>query len=532
MKKRLSFILALLMLTTAILPACAPSEDEEPGTTEPGPDVAPEGMSVTSVEDVLTVAHRGEPILLDPQMHGDQASSFVVGQMYEALIRRNNETMEFEPVLAESWEQIDEITTRFHLKEGVLFHSGEELTAHDVKFSYDRGKTSAKRSFIFAAIDTENTVVVDDYTIDVKTYDPYAPLLNYIAHVGAMIISEKAVADSGLGDEFGREPIGGGTGPWVFKEWVAGDRIVFDRFEDYHQAPANFSQLVIRNITDDTTRALSLESGDIDIAMDVAPAQIERIDSSAEADVHRFPGFTTHYLCFNTAGDGPLSNVEVRRALYHAIDQPAMVQAAYGIIGQPADGIYPSNVTAYNEPGEGLTYEYDVEKAKQMLADAGYADGFEMKLWANENQTRIDLTEMLKNAWGQIGVDVTIEIMEFGVYLERTSAGEHDAFILGWVMGGNDGDFAYDNFRSTNGYNRNRGQYMNPEWDELMDKARVSTDPDERDALYAEAQDLLRRDLPWIPMCWTTVNYGLRSTLTGLDPDPEQVPRLYYIEPK
>ena len=166
------------------------------------------------------------------------------------------------------------------------------------------------------------------------------------------------------------------------------------------------------------------------------------------------------------------------------------------------------------------------------MAEAGYPDGFEVNLWANENQSRIDMCEMLQNAWGAIGVKANVQIMEFGSYLEKLANGEHDIYMLGFVSAGDDGDYLHDMFYSTYDYTRNKQAYKNPEYDEAIDMARVSSDPAVRQECYDKVQSIIRHDLPWIPLACGTYTYGIRSTLTGMELQPAGNPHLCWITPK
>lgn len=498
--------------------------------TEPGTE-APKGLSVTAVDDTLTVGTRGEPVALDPQNQNDQPSAIACWQMYETLVMRNNVTGEFEPQIAESWEQIDDYTMRFHIREGIKDHAGNTFDANDVYFTVQRGCASTKKSYVWDPFDAEGTKVINDLTIDIKTKDVFAPAMQYLCNNGALMVSQDAVEAAASLDEYARNPVGA-TGPWKFVEWIAGDRIVLERNEDYYGDKPYFKYLVLRNITDDTTRALSLESGDIDFAIDVSSAQLGSLDASPNVDIYRVPSTTITYMCFNTQHE-PLNDVRVRRALRYALDLDGMVQLAFNGTAVAADGPYTTSLSCYVEPqSDDEVYSQDLEKAKELLAEAGYPDGFTIKLWANENQARIDLCDMIQNAWSQIGVTTEVQIMEFAAELEQIYQGNHDAFIMGFVSAGDDGDFLHDNFYSKLDYYQNTAGYQNEEYDQLMDTARTSLDPEVRQDCYTKVQSLLRTQLPWIPIACGQQIYGMRATLTGLDPDSQGILHFRWVAPK
>ena len=237
-----------------------------------------------------------------------------------------------------------------------------------------------------------------------------------------------------------------------------------------------------------------------------------------------------NYLGFNCRKE-PFNDVRVRKAMRYALDLDAMSEVAYSGAGEPSDSIFTKALSAYEPAPEELTYTYDIEKAKELLAEAGYPDGFECNLWVNENQTRIDMAEMLQNAWSKVGIKVNVEVMEFGSYLEKIHNGEHDMFILGFTSGGNDSAFAHDLFYTEDCYVGNNTGYSNPEYDRLADLAYVEMDPVKRHEYEIEIQNLLRDELPWIPLRCDEVLYGVRSTLTGMDKDAQMKPQFSNIRP-
>ncbi|MDE7009714.1 MAG: ABC transporter substrate-binding protein [Oscillospiraceae bacterium] len=537
--KRIVCLLLALLLCLGALSACG-EKPENPPASDPGSGApsggevkeVPQGLNVTAVEDTLTVAQSGEPTVLDPQNQNDQPTAVVCWQMYENLVMRNNVSGEFEPLLAESWEQIDDRTIRFHIRKDIVDHAGNPFTANDVYFTVQRGCASTLKSYVWSAFDPDACKVVDEYTIDIATKEPFAPALQYLCNNGALMVSQKAVEDAGSLDAYGRNPTGA-TGPWKFVEWVAGDRIVLERNEDYYGEKPYFKYLVIRNITDDTTRSLSLESGDVDFVIKTATAQLETLRANPNVDIHSVTSTTLTYLCFNVGNGGPWADARVRQALRYALDMDSMVQLAFSGAAVTADSIYCNSLSCYVAPDAEHTYSYDVEKAKALLAEAGYEDGFEINLWTNENQSRVDLCDMIQNAWAQIGVTANVQILEFATELDMIHRGEHDAFIMGFVSAGDDGDFLHDNFYSSdNDYVQNTSGYKNARYDEIMDKARTSLDPAIRQECYAEVQELLNEDLPWLPIACATNDYGMRATLTGLDPDPQGILHFRWVQPK
>ena len=474
-------ILSLALVLVLLLSACGGNPQSDPaetGSGDPG-----------EVKDTLTVAVNAEPSVLDPPNQQSGTAGMVNVQIYEGLVRLDNETGEIVPCLAESWEQIDDYTIRFHLRDDVYFHDGSKLTAEDVKFTFDRGAVAPMKAMIFEPFDTSKTKIIDENTIELGTKDVFPPFLTYLTNNATLIVSKNAVEAAGSDEVFGRNPVG--TGAYKFVEWIAGDRVILERNEEYWDELPEFKNLVIRNIADDTTRAMALENGEIDIAFRMAPAQVEMLSSSSVADVVAFPGYTVEYCGLNQAYE-PLSDVRVRQALRYAVDMPTISEIAFGG-GTEADGPVMPTMSFYEPAGEDQQYVQDIEKAKQLMKEAGYEDGFDLVLQVNESQARITMAEMLRNAWLEIGVNTTVQTTEFSSLVNAVYAGEAQAFILGFVAGGDDGAFFSDMFH-TGEDGAEWIDYSNPEVDDLIITLNRTQDKAAYDALVAEILQIVIDD--------------------------------------
>lgn len=442
--------------------------------------------------DAFIVAQGADARLLDPHGTNDLPSSRVMSQIYETLVKQN-ENMEIEPGLAESWKHIDEQTIEFKLKEGVKFHNGEELTSQDVKFSLLRGLESPNVGHILGPIDPYGIEIIDDYTIRISTIEPYAPILANLAHVGASILNEKAVIEAG--DSYGNNPIG--TGPFKFETWYRGQTIELVKFNDYHGEVAKLNRVVFKNITEPENRFSELQSGKIHVAYDLWPENSEEFDLNKDIILHRKENLSTSYVGFNTQKK-PFDDVRVRQAINYAIDVEIIIEDVMGDVGKVSHGPLGSNVWAANQDIE--AYGYDIEQAKKLMKEAGYEDGFSTTIWTNDNKQRMDIAKIVQDQLQQINIDVEVKVVEWGTYLDGTANGDHDMFILGWTTVTGDADYGlYPMFHSSQfGSAGNRNFYSNKKVDELLDKARVETDLEKRKSYYLEAQEIIRDDSPWI----------------------------------
>lgn len=496
MKKKSVILASLFLILALVIGGCSPSSDT--GT----------------VKDVLVVAMGGNPVTLDPHGSNDQPSSRVHRQIYETLIYQT-ESLQLEPMLATSWTQVDELTFEFKLKQGVKFHNGEELTASDVKFTIERALKSAFIGHIVGAIDPEGITVVDTYTIRISTKQPFAPMLTHLAHPAMAILNEKAVLAAG--DDYGTNPVG--TGPFKFASWDFDEKVTLTRFDDYHGAAPALREVVFRIVPDNTVRTIELETGGADIAYDIQPADVSRVDSDPNLVLVRDANLSVTYIGFNTE-KAPFNDVRVRQAINLAIDMEAVVNAVYAGVGSPAAGPLGPNVFGANLSL--APYNRDLTAARALLAEAGFANGFNTTLWTNDNLQRVQIAEIVQNQLADVGIGIEIIEVEWSKYLADTAAGLHDMFILGWTTVTADADYGlYALFHSSaKGTPGNRTFYGNDRVDELLDLGRTTADQNARLAAYREAQEIIRDDAPWI-FTWNGENLtGINKSVKGFVQHP------------
>ncbi|WP_053956424.1 glutathione ABC transporter substrate-binding protein [Inediibacterium massiliense] len=506
----LSFILILSLLTVGCSNNPSSGGNSEPNTP-------------SDKKDVLVVGQGADAVSLDPHATNDQPSSRIAKQIYETLVTQD-ENMELQPALADSWESIDDLTFEFKLKKGVKFHNGEAFTANDVKFTLLRGLDSPHIGHIIGSIDPNGIQIIDDYTIRISTKEPFAPLLAHLAHTATAILNEKAVNE--FGDDYGQHPIG--TGPYKFDKWINGDKVELVRFEDYHgEAPA-IQRVIFRNIPENTNRTIELETGGIDIAYEIPPTDVSRVEDNPDLILQRNMNLSTTYLGFNCNKEH-FKDVRVRQAINYAVDMEAIVKSVYKGVGAPSKGPLGPNVWASNQKLK--PYEFNVEKAKKLMTEAGYPDGFKTSIWTNDNQQRMDVAEIVQNQLKAINIDAEVKVVEWGAFLDGTTAGEHDMFILGWVTVTGDPDYGlYPLFHSSqHGAGGNRCFYSNSKVDELLDKGRTSVDPAVREKAYMEVQQIIRDEAPWV-FTWLGEDLaGVRSNVKGFKQHPAGHHKVYTV---
>jgi len=475
-----------------------------------------------SSRDTLIVAQGADATSLDPQDSNDQPSSRVSIQIYDRLVEQSNDTS-ISPSLAESWEQPDNLTTIFKLREGVKFHNGEELKSSDVKFTLERMMASAKVRHIVEAI--SSVEAPDDYTVVIKTEKPFGALLNHLSHTAASIVNEKAVNEAG--DTYGQNPVG--TGPYKFVSWRSGDRVTLEAFPEYFKGAPEIKNLIIRNISENSVRAITLETGEVQIAYDLDPLDLVRVREDDRFVVLQAPSYSMTYLGFNTQ-KAPYNNIKFRQAIASAIDLEIIVEAVYEGDATVANTLIAPGVFGHNSDLK--PRPRDIEKAKALLAEAGITATVNCKMWVNDNKIRQDIAVILQDQLREIGVNMTIETIEWGTFLEGTERGDHEMFILGWGTVTGDGDYGLFPVlhSSTHGGGGNRSFYTNPKVDELVENARNTVDQTERRALYAQVQEIAHEELPSVPIAFTTNNVGLANNVEGFILSPAGHHRIYGVK--
>ncbi|MBO0346871.1 ABC transporter substrate-binding protein [Roseibium limicola] len=464
--------------------------------------------------------------------------------LYNRLVEFKRGTTEVQPGLAESWDvSEDGLEYTFHLREGVKFHTTSfftptrELNADDVIFSFERQLDSSSPWYEYtpgAAWEYFNgmsmpdlikeIVKVDDYTVKFVLNRPEAPMIANLAMDFASILS-KEYADtldaSGTKEMLNQEPVG--TGPFSFVAYQKDAVIRYAAFADYWDGKQPIDDLVFAITPDAAVRLQKLKAGECHVMPYPAPADIASIQADDSLSIEEQQGLNVGYLAYNTQM-APFDKPEVRKALNHAINKQAILDAVFQGSGIAAKNPIPPTMWSYNKAVEDDAF--DPELAKKMLADAG-VENLSMKIWAmpvqrpyNPNARR--MAEVLQADFAEVGVEVEIVSYEWGEYLSRSKDKDRDgAVLLGWT--GDNGD--PDNFLAVllgcDGVGgSNRAQWCNDEFEALIQKAKVVSDKAERTKLYEEAQVVFKREAPWATIAHSTVFMPMSSKVSGYVMDP------------
>eukprot|EP00873_Tetraselmis_striata_P030978 jgi/Tetstr1/451242/TSEL_038278.t1 len=472
----------------------------------------------------------GAPVLtLDPGVAaGTQAQSVRV-QIMETLVQIDAETLEIEPLLAESWDVADDnLTWTFTLRDGVTFHDGSPLTAADVVASIGRiidpdagmGRANDLREIV-------ELEAVDDLTVRIVTAAPSGTLLRALALDSASVLSAASIEE--YGEELGWNPVG--TGPFKYESHIAEQSVSLARNEDYWGEVPALTGVNFITVPEATTRLTMLETGEADIIVDVPGFEIDRLRSTEGIGLIEKPNTRLGHVGINVT-QAPFDNVLVRQAVNFAIDREAIVAGILRGVGIPADSIIASSVAGYVSQD---LYSYDPERARELLAEAGLPDGFSTTIRTPQGRYYMDRETVvaIQAQLAQVGINAEVEVVDWSTYLTvlREPEGENDTALywLGWESGTADISVilntVFDSERMPpNGWNTMF--YANPEMDELRVAINQEVDNDTRMEMAAEIQALIMEDAPWAPIYSYVQVTAYDDGLNGIEYLPTDVYRL------
>lgn len=456
----------------------------------------------------IVIASKADVKTLDPQRTIDTTSNKTIRLIFNGLLSLDKD-LNVQPCLAESWEAVDDTNTVFHLKKGVKFHNGDTMTAEDVKFSIDRARVSNQTAYLYKPI-TEVTVI-DENTVKITTEKPFGPLLTNLAQTQGCIVSKRAVQEVGE-ENFFQHPVG--TGQYKFKEWIPGDRIIVEAFDEAFQGAPKVRQITMRTITEVSNRMIALETGEADIAFDIGIMDKEAVKNNKNMEFLEVASPSSLYLGFDQTTP-EYQNKKLRQAIAYAVDTKVLADAVFRGSAIAADSALPKACPAHITPTK--QYDQDIKKAKQLMAEAGYKDGLNIELWVNDDGPRTDMCVIMQEQLKAIGINAEIKIFEWGAYVSRTAQPNKQLYLLSWNST-SDGDAAlYALFHSTQqGLSGNRSYYKNEKLDEVLDKARYSVNQEERTKMYQEAQEILQEDIPHYTLVYPMLNVAIRKNVKDM----------------
>ena len=542
--KKHAYVLFVLVIILAMVASCSPTT---PATTAPEATKAPETQPTAAApaaeatkapeapaeatkpaeevkyKDTLIYATPSDQNWMDGQMNN--TNDKVLRIVYSALVIRNSKA-EIVPDAAEKWEVSDDgLTWTFTLKKGVKFHSGSELTTKDIKASYDRLLNTEKPVRYTGIVGFIKEIkVVDDYTFEMITEVPYPNLLSLLTHRAHLILNADTIEK--YGEELGKtaETVNG-TGPFKLAKWDVGEQQVYERFDDYFGEKAVSKEIIIKIVPDTSARGVAIETGEVDLADGVSQVDMDRLESVDGIAVRYFPSIGMHGLQFNCA-DQYLKDVRLRQAVSYGIDRETIVNALYNIEAGEKPSTAPVSPLVYGYYDFGVIKQ-DKEKAKALMAEAGYPDGFPIHIQVYSYVKALETVEMMAAQLAEIGITVTIEQVDNATFNSsfgsRKAPGEDfrwGMFFMGYGPSSVDaGDLSRTFKTSPDGNNNNNyGWYSNAKFDELITAVATEMDDTKRKEMLKEAMQIIYIDDP--SAIYTNdrvLAYVMKDTVVGFD---------------
>ncbi len=569
---------ALMLLTALLIPvlaACSGTPSGSSTTPVPGATAVPAATSVpaptadgaaptadtaptadsSSSEDTskfLVYGNSGEPNSVD-SMDTDSGQALVVTQQIsEPLLDRVTDPSTVSPQLAEKWEPNANSTEwTFTLRQGVKFHDGTDFNADAVVFNFqrmadpafefgyrDEGKTYPAFNSIFGGFaDNPETLwggieKVDDYTVKFIMKQPFPLLPNVLSAAYFGISSPDAVKKAGA--KYGT-PEGGavGTGPFTFESWRSGENIILVRNENYWGTKAKMPGAIVRFISDAPARLAELQAGSIDFTVNLPADAGPTIESDANLKIVPLEPFNVAYISMNF-NNKPFDNPKVRQAIAHAINKQEILDGFYGGIGEVANDFLPPSMS-WARPDQGPIYEYDPEKAKQLLAEAGYPDGFSTMVLTDGAEVPLEfwympvsrpyfstpkpIAEAFAAQLAEVGIQVELKTEDWGAYLDNVDAGKkHGMWMLGWTGDYSDpNNFLYVFFGPIAKIQQG---YDNPQLIELLQQAGSAPNQAASAALFKQAGEIIRNEVPRVPVVHAPPVQAAKKGVEGWKPSP------------
>ncbi len=497
-----------LSIAALVFGACGSSTTSQAPSTAPSADPGqPTAAPTASGPVVLKVAATAGITTWDP-VKSFSTEALYLANIYEPLLWVNppSAAEPFTPALATSWESsADGLTWTFKIREGVTFHDGEPLTAEAVKQSIEAAKERAGASFIWLPLDTVTATDATTVTMTLK----YSAPMDLVASslYGAWIVSPKALAAAAADETYFESGIDAGTGPYTIESYTPDKEVLLTVNEDYWGATTDvthYDKVLISITPEAVTQQQLLDGGDVDLALSLPLENIAQYKDNPDFTFIEEPSFFNYVGYFNV-NNKPLDDVRVRQALSYALPYEDIVTIGAQGYGTQSRGPVPAGVFPWDQSVP--QYTQDLDKARQLLADAGYeGGGFELELtYASENQNEARFAPLIKEAYASIGVDVTITPMLFSQQWERSKgdpAGRQDMFlVLYWPTYSDAGaDNLWSLFHSSESPFFNLSYWVNEQYDNLVDEAGAltATQRDEAQAKYVEAMKLLVDQAPGV----------------------------------
>lgn len=472
--------------------------------------------------NTLRMAYDADPVSLDPHEQLSGGTLQLSHMVFDPLVRWTQD-LQFEPRLAESWERMDELTMRFNLRRGVKFHSGNEMTSADVCWTLERLKKSTDFKALFEPF--VSCAEKGDYAVELKTAKPFPLVLHQATYIFPMDRKFYSGADESgnskdavvkHGNSFASQNVSG-TGPFTIVSRQQGVRVEFARFAGYwdKKSPGNVEKIVFTPIANSATRVAALLSGDVDFIAPVPPNDLARIRRDRKTNLVTLPGTRIITFQLNQKRQPAFADIRIRQAIVHAVNNRAIAQKIMKGFATTAAQQSPKGYLGYNPA---LKPRYDLEKAKALMAEAGYADGFTASMMAPNNRYVNDakIAEAVAGMLGKIGIKIHLKTMPKAQYWTKFDERAADLMMIGWHSdtedSGNFSEFLLMCPDKESGYGQyNSGNYCNPSFDRFVLDVQAETNEKVRAIRLQKIEEIAFREAAFVPLHWQDLAWAARK---------------------
>ncbi|WP_366922198.1 ABC transporter substrate-binding protein [Metallumcola ferriviriculae] len=519
--RKLLFLGLTLLLIVALTGVVGCSSDTQPQQSNNEGEQKQEQNEQAEIK-VLTVAIPTELESLDPAMHRDRVTETVIRNMFDGLVTRTTD-MEIVPEIAESYEQVTPTEWVFKIREGITFHNGEKLTAEDVAFTFNRiitegavdGKSSPRKGLLGTL---ERVEQLDEYTVKFVLTESWPIFLGMLPF--QEIVPKDYIEEKGS-DYFAKNPVG--AGPFKFVEGTLNEQVIMERYDGYWGgsqdiAPVGNAQVdtvIFKIIPEVSSRIAALQAGDVQIVQEIPPDLVEQLQADPDIEVKMADSTRERFIEINV-NKPPFDDVRVRQAMNYAIDYESIVTHILGGNGEALKGPYMPKGFGYNDKLPG--YGYNPEKAKELLKEAGYENGFDVVIDAKADEKTA--TEAVASQLREVGINASVRVWEWGVFKEKIAEGQRLMIANNWGNGSLDPAGILEPKLRTGGRG-NYSFYSNARVDELIEKTMSETDSAKRAAYWQEIQEIVYEDAPMVFGYITKELYAQRANVTNWEPSPD-----------
>lgn len=467
------------------------------------------------IKDTIRIALAYDITSLDPHIGKEMRACVISQQIFDTLVEWDPVKgigSEIQPCLATSWEYLSDTAVQFRLRENVKFHDGNTMTAEDVVYSIERCMNSPQVGYNATAL--ESVEAVDDYTVVIHTKEPYAPLLASLTITPFSIVSKAAASADEEG--FGSHPVG--TGRYKFVSYESGASAKLEAFEDCWRGAPKTKYLDMVIVPENAQRTILLETGEVDIAYEILPNDVARVEGDSNLKMAVTTGSKCYLVNYNTQAQGrPIGNKLVRQAIECCVDKKLLVDTVLYGKGSPAYSVVSENNVAYQPVEE---RPYDLERAKELLAEAGYPDGgFSLNIWLDTNDVWLQYAQIMQAELAKVGITLNIETMESSALTSREKSDmDHYDMSVRFInsLTGDSRFTVYNLLHSESA--SNKSYWKNARADQLMMEGRAILDVEESKDLYAELYGLIREEMPCLPMWFDEILVGTSAKVEGFIP--------------